>query len=77
MAGTTILSWCIIVQMSNYTKEVPLEERQPERRGERTTIQVSLTADDKRLLKKYAAERGTTVAAVVHEWISLHCQGVG
>ena len=53
-----------------------MEERKPERRGERTTIQVSLTADDKRLLKKYAAERGTTVAAVVHEWISLHCKGV-
>lgn len=76
MAGTTILSWCIIVQMANYTKEVPLEERQPERRGERTTIQVSLTVDDKRLLKKYAAERGTTVAVVVREWIALHCQGV-
>lgn len=54
-----------------------MRKRKPERRGERTTIQVSLTVDDKRLLKKYATERGTTVAAVVHEWISLHCQGVG
>lgn len=39
----------------------------------RTTIQVSLSAEDKRLLKKHAAERDTTVAAVVHEWISKYC----
>lgn len=41
--------------------------------GKRTTIQVSLSAEDKKLLKKHAAERGTTVAAVVHEWISKYC----
>ena len=53
-----------------------MRKRKPEKRGEKTTIQVSLTVDDKRLLKKYAAERGTTVAVVVREWIALHCQGV-
>ena len=63
--------------MTKRTKEAPpLRKRKPEKRGERTTIQVSLTVDDKRLLKKYAAERGTTVAVVVREWIALHCQGV-
>ncbi len=44
--------------------------------GKRTTIQVSLSVEDKKLLKKYAAERGTTVAAIIHEWISMYCAGV-
>lgn len=43
----------------------------------RTTIQVSLSEEDKRLLKRHAAERGTTVAAIVHEWVSKFCTGKG
>ena len=38
-------------------------------RAERTTIQVSITVEDKTALKVMAAERGMTVAALIHEWI--------
>lgn len=43
--------------------------------SKRTTIQVSLSVEDKKLLKKYAAERGATVASIIHEWISRYCSG--
>ena len=38
----------------------------------RTTLSLSLTVDDKKALKMMAAERGTTVAAIIHEWICEH-----
>lgn len=34
----------------------------------RTTMQISMTVEDKRILKTVAAQKGTTVAAMVHEW---------
>ncbi|WP_293673631.1 hypothetical protein [uncultured Parolsenella sp.] len=40
-----------------------------EAKAERTTIQVSITVEDKTALKIMAAERGMTVAALIHEWI--------
>lgn len=36
----------------------------------RTTLNLSVTASDKLFLKIYAAEQGTTVAAVIHECIT-------
>ncbi len=45
---------------------VPVEE------GKRTTLSLSLTASDKKALKLMAAERGITIAAIVHEWIAEH-----
>ena len=39
---------------------------------ERTRLMLSLTAADKLFLKHYAADRDTTVAAVIHEWIEEH-----
>ena len=38
----------------------------------RTSIQISLSMNDKKALKMMAAERGTTVAAMIHEWIEEH-----
>ncbi len=38
----------------------------------RTTLSLSLTVSDKKALKMMAAERETTVAAMVHEWIAEH-----
>lgn len=38
----------------------------------RTTLSLSLTIEDKKALKILAAERGTTIAAVIHEWIADH-----
>ena len=35
----------------------------------RTTLSLSLTVSDKKALKMLAAERGTTIAAIIHEWI--------
>ena len=41
----------------------------------RTTLSLSLTVEDKKRLKKYAADRETTVASVVHEWVERFCGG--
>ena len=37
--------------------------------NQRTKLTVSITPDDKRLLKIAAAERNTTVADLVHQWV--------
>lgn len=38
----------------------------------RTTITLSVTEEDKRRLKVMAAERDTTVSALLHEWLVEH-----
>lgn len=38
----------------------------------RTTFSLSLTVSDKKVLKMMAAERETTIAAIIHEWIQEH-----
>lgn len=38
----------------------------------RTTLSLSLTVSDKKALKMMAAERETTIAAIIHEWIQEH-----
>ena len=37
--------------------------------GKRTQMNIALTPEDKKFLKIYAAERDTSVAAVIHELI--------
>ena len=41
----------------------------------RTTLSLSLTVSDKKALKLIAAEQETTIAAVIHEWITQHLEG--
>lgn len=43
---------------------------QQDRRNQRTTMQIAMSAEDKAVLKTVAAQRGTTVAALVHEWVT-------
>lgn len=43
-----------------------------EQKEERTTLSLSLTVSDKKALKIMAAERDTTIAAIIHEWILEH-----
>lgn len=38
----------------------------------RTTLSLSLTVNDKKALKMMAAERETTIAAIIHEWVQEH-----
>ncbi len=38
----------------------------------RTTLSLSLTVSDKKVLKLMAAERETTIAAIIHGWIVEH-----
>lgn len=38
----------------------------------RTTITLSVTEEDKRRLKVMAAECGTSVSALLHEWLVEH-----
>lgn len=40
---------------------------------ERTTLCLSVTKDDKRLLQMYAAKRGETTASIIHKWITEYC----
>lgn len=42
----------------------------------RTTLSLSLTVSDKKALKLMAAERETTIAAIIHEWVAEHMQEV-
>ena len=50
--------------------------RPPEAAAGPTTLSLSLTVADKRALKLMAAERETTIAAIIHEWIAVHSEGV-
>ena len=42
----------------------------------RTTLSLSLTVRDKKALKMMAAERETTIAAIIHEWVQEHIEEV-
>lgn len=42
----------------------------------RTTLSLSLTVSDKKVLKMMAAERETTIAAIIHEWVQEHIEEV-
>ena len=42
----------------------------------RTTLSLSFTVSDKKVLKMMAAERETTIAAIIHEWIQEHLEEV-
>ena len=42
----------------------------------RTTLSLSLTVSDKKALKMMAAERETTSAAIIHEWVQEHLEEV-
>lgn len=42
----------------------------------RTTLSLSLTVGDKKALKMTAAERGTTIAAIIHEWVQEYLEEV-
>ena len=42
----------------------------------RTTLSLSITVGDKKAHKMMAAERGTTIAAIIHEWVQEHLEEV-
>lgn len=42
----------------------------------RTTLSLSLTVSDKKALKMMAAQRDTTIAAIIHEWVQKHLEKV-
>ena len=44
----------------------------PSENEKRTTLSLSLTVSDKKALKMMAAERETTIAAIIHEWVAEH-----
>ena len=48
----------------------PVEEEK------RTTLSLSLMVSDKKALKMMAAERETTIAAIIHEWVQEHLEEV-
>lgn len=42
----------------------------------RTRLSLSLMVSDKKTLKMMAAERETTIAAIIHEWVQEHLNEV-
>lgn len=40
--------------------------------NKRTTLTISISTEDKKQLKIIAAEHGTTISAVIHNWIEKH-----
>ena len=42
--------------------------------GKRVTMMLSMSEADKYKLKSYALKQGKPVSAIVHEWISEHCE---
>ena len=47
-----------------------------ERSGDqRTTLTLSITPDDKKLLKQVALDRDTSVAELVHQWVESEFRG--
>ena len=52
--------------VSEPTDSVPAEDEK------RTTLSLSLTVSDKKALKMMAAERETTIAAIIREWVAEH-----
>jgi hypothetical protein len=43
----------------------------------RTSLSLSLSVEDKKALKKYAADHETTIASVVHDWNQKYCKANG
>ena len=41
---------------------------------QRTTLSLSITANDKKTLKMMALRQNTTIAAIIHEWIKEHSE---
>ena len=44
--------------------------------GKRATLSLPLTMSDKKALKMMAAQRDTTIAAIIHEWVQEHLEKV-
>ena len=57
-------------EQQKMTDTVPAEDEK------RTTLSLSLTVSDKKALKIMAAERETTIAAIIHEWVQEHLEEV-
>ena len=55
-------------EQQKMTDTVPAEDEK------RTTLSLSLTVSDKKALM--AAERETTIAAIIHEWVQEHLEEV-
>lgn len=63
--------------MADVSEKMPSIDTKVATDGEkRTTLSLSLTVSDKKALKLMAAERETTIAAIVHEWIAEHVEEV-
>lgn len=46
-----------------------MSTRETQGKSERTTMTISITIEDKKALNQAALDRGTTVSALIHEWI--------
>lgn len=68
--NTQIIKGGWVVNITSDDRAAPAEDEK------RTTLSLSLTASDKKALKMMAAERETTIAAIIHEWVQEHIEEV-
>lgn len=62
-----------VVEQKKIEKAVVADTTADEKR---TTLSLSLTVSDKKALKMMSAERETTIAAIIHEWVQEHLKEV-
>ena len=62
-------------QKAHFDHRKKLEKAMPNMASDdkqHTTLSLSLTVADKKALNLMAMEQNTTIAAIIHEWISQH-----
>ena len=65
----------IINQLYNFGGSY-MNENLSDQSLERTTLSLSLTVEDKKILKLLAAKRDTTIASIIHEWVQQNSKEV-
>ncbi len=54
-----------------------MKERTAGNGSEKTTLNLSVTVEDKRFLKVYAAQKGTTISSILQDYIETLRQSQG
>ena len=64
--------------MANMFEKYAADREAEQKKIEKAVVAdtLSLTVSDKKALKMMAAERETTIAAIIHEWVQEHLKEV-
>ena len=62
------------VEIKPHTPEEGKAKGESREDGQQDKITLSISSRDKMAVKIYAAQHGTTISALLHEWINAHCK---